>query len=70
MYRLIETIVINMNAILKQACLDREESVDCMAYQALRAYQDHQVGDTLILPVHRQNIVLATGLISEIFAMT
>lgn len=62
-YRLTETIMINMNAILKQACLDREELVDCMAYQALRAYQDHQVSETFILPIRRDNIVLTKGLV-------
>lgn len=56
-----------MNIILKQASLASEESVDCMVYQALRAYQDHQVSEAVILPVHRHNIVFSSSLVSEIF---
>lgn len=43
--------------------------MDCMVYRALRAYQDHQVSETFILPVHRHNIVLAASLVGEIFAV-
>lgn len=39
-----------------------------MVYRALRAYQDHQVSETLGLPARRHNGVLAASLVSEIFA--
>lgn len=41
-----------------------------MVYQALRAYQDHQVSEAGTLPVHRHNIVLASSLVSESFNAT
>lgn len=68
MYDLVETIKI-MSVILKQAYLAQEESVDCMVYQALRAYQDHQVSKTFILHTDRHCIGLAASFVCEIFAM-
>lgn len=43
--------------------------MDCMVYRAPRAYQDHQVSETFVLPVDRHCIGFGASVVCEIFAV-